>query len=122
MEKILSDYLHHHLGCEVMTPEGRGKLVRIDIEVGWCVVVFGTMGPDFEATYFFHSVKPILRPLSSMTEEEAAEHDKIYASFRGCDWQTNQKRNAAIAYWLLSKQFDIFSLIENGMAIDATTL
>lgn len=84
--------------------------------------------------------KPILRPLSDMTDEEAlsiAKND--YASAISATWNKryskieviNIGRNTEIypsqmgfyqTKFLLSKYFDLFSWIDAGLAIDATEL
>lgn len=96
--------------------------------------------------------KPILRPLSDMTEEEAyslifsvdfykrheievtniSDNPWIGISFtvrydgKGRWWNKTQRLNADFnpkqVGYLLSKHFDLFGLIQSGEAIDATTL
>jgi tyrosyl-tRNA synthetase len=53
-------------------------------------------------------IKPILRPLSSMTEE----HKKFYGGRKEFD--------ALEFAYLLKQGYDFFELIESGQAIDAT--
>lgn len=64
--------------------------------------------------------KPILRPLSSMTEEEKDFIDDTFIV---------TPENISVSYhiieakrtdYLLSRHFDLFGLIESGQAIDAT--
>ena len=72
-----------------------------------------------------------LRPLSDMTEEEAIEvllYDKSFhrdycgwlADF--VKWEKQKVYNPNEFAKLLSKHFDLFGLIEDGLAIDKTTL
>ena len=58
-------------------------------------------------------VRPYLRPMSSMTEEELKEFQK-FRDISPLDWLT-------VAHdWLLSKHFDIRGLIPKGLAIAVT--
>lgn len=66
---------------------------------------------------------PILRPLSDLTKEELIEQG--FSSH--IDYLTQQKQDHLKApffmvQYLLSKHFDIFGLIENGLAIDINTI
>lgn len=77
------------------------------------------------------NIKPFLRPLSSMTEEEAAYIDDEF-SFghvmsnlsnslkEGSLYQMRVSETFEITRYLLSKGFDLFGLIEAGLAIDST--
>jgi hypothetical protein len=85
--------------------------------------------------YFANSlrdVKPILYPLSAMTEDQKDYLQfEIYGSV-GEYFSTAVKENkkytidwrcaADITAYLLSQHFDLFGLIESGQAIDATTI
>jgi hypothetical protein len=70
-------------------------------------------------------IKPILRRLETMTEKEKVEIDDAYEDFKKKD---KYSKNAVIKWAalhtsiLLSKHFDIFGLIDAGLAIDSTTL
>ena len=70
---------------------------------------------DFEGCDF--DWKLILRPLSDMTEEEKNEYLLI-----GTDSSTRFEHNARRTQYLLSKGFDLFGLIDAGLAIDKTKL
>lgn len=64
----------------------------------------------------YESVKPYLRPMSSMTEEEKVEY---------CDLQTMQypvTDGYALFDWLNKKMFDYRGLIERNLAIDCSNL
>ena len=68
-------------------------------------------------------IKPYLLPLSSMTEEEWEDYQKI----RMIDWVHGDINgtfiNAGlIVDWLNAHHFDYRGLIEKGLAIDATNL
>jgi len=67
--------------------------------------------------------KPILRPLSDLTKEELIEQ----GFWHHIDFLTHEKQNPIEApyfmvEYLLSKHFDVFGLIEAGLAIDINTL
>jgi hypothetical protein len=65
----------------------------------------------------YQYVKPILRPLSSMTDKERNTALKIGVSYSD-SWCGGAERTK----YLLSKHFDLFGLIATGLAIDATTI
>lgn len=126
MEKELKDYLNLYLGCSVETIDGTGKLIGIIKDEAFVdyrgynnkgsTDEFGNEY-DFvlvENEYFIKDVKPILRPLSDMTKEEK-QNDLNIATIYTRDQAERIK-------YFLSKYFDIFGLIEVGLAIDKTTL
>lgn len=103
--KNTKDYLHLYLGCEVV----------IEKSSYWCVHEFDYHKGEKRLllpsvlTWVRNNemiVKPILRPLSDMTEEEDAID---------CDLSPAEKFR-----FRLSKDFDLFGLIEAGLAIDKT--
>ena len=57
-------------------------------------------------------IKPYLRPMSSMTEEEKVE---LWELLKNLGMTSDVKR----LYWLLAHHFDIRNLIEKGLAIEA---
>ena len=62
-----------------------------------------------------HNIKPYLFPLSSMTEEQKEEFDRLYtydALIIEPQWE--------LIDWLNKNHFDYRGLIEKGLAIDAT--
>lgn len=138
--KKLSDYLHLYLGCEAKSSKGTMvyKLSSVD-SIGRCMF-FDGFGNDM---WLGEDFKLALRPLSDMTEEEIKQVAWLQYNFkaenvRGKDEWGNIKvvNKSPFYYWinpirstnpetmiyLLSKHFDLFSLIESGLAIDATTL
>lgn len=129
MKKELKDYLHLYLGCELLsisTYEIVGKLEGI---VG-SEAHFKVNGVWYSAS--LSNYKPILRPLSDMTDEEydyLAEHildDIIWSPATIYDFINILREKLSISklaetnYYLLSKHFDLFGLIESGLAIDAS--
>jgi hypothetical protein len=132
LDKI-RDILHLYLGAKCNV-EGIGKY-------GWYRLspAILTSVENGEIT-----VKPILRQLSSMTEEEAKDFCEMEGW--GRDLENIVVTDGAIDFkrvvgsrtetcitrftrcrpemfrWLLSKHFDLFNLIPEGLAIDADTL
>lgn len=88
----------------------------------------GTVGRDCD-----FEIKPYLFPLSSMTEEQQEEFDRIYADdmqvvacnlknkLDGKPYETNLGHYRHID-WLNANHFDYRGLIPKGLAIDATGL
>lgn len=72
-------------------------------------------------------IKPYLRPMSSMTEEEKMEFDNFCVVDESV-WNGNSDigyKNQAIIMsnaitWLLKKHFDFMNLIPKGLAIEVT--
>lgn len=104
----IADYIHLYLNCDT----NWGKLVGID-NTTYTVVKNGEMIKLDHS----QSLKPILRKLGSMTNDESAELNKRGISIgqrKGYSYTP-----LAILY-LLSKHFDLFNLIEEGLAIEST--
>ena len=81
-------------------------------EYGW----YGSFHVSIDADY----IKPYLRPMSSMTEEERKEYNEYI--FHGAS--IGPILNTATAYelidWLNKHHFDYRGLIEKGLAIEVT--
>lgn len=113
----IKDYLHLYLGCEATDGFAiTGALTEVSIDTFGESCVIGMNGMSYRFTV--DAIKPILRPLSEMTAEER----KTWANVRFPDntrlepiqWEAESVR------YLLSRQFDLFGLIEAGLAIDKT--
>lgn len=128
MKTELKDIMHFYIGCEVEI-EIYGKLRNCLLDGINKDYYFLIIPGDKAATSYFkgkYSIKPILRPLSDMTDKEAAD------IFNMDDWLfINQKKGIThldfalppqTFIYLLKQGFDLFGLIESGQAIDATTL
>jgi len=63
--------------------------------------------------YWIEDIKPYLRPMSSMTEEEEGEF-RSYWSDEGPLYTILQRID-----WLISHHFDYRGLIEKGLALEA---
>ena len=72
-----------------------------------------------------YSIKPYLRPMSSMTEEEKKEVVKLGVCYDGAfhndvyDVGTSMEEAFLAISWLLERHFDINYLIEKGLALEA---
>lgn len=64
-------------------------------------------------------VKPYLRPMSSMTEEENKEYAKIVIKSQDCSYANNESATTMVNDWYLSKGFDVRGLIPKGLALEA---
>ena len=64
-------------------------------------------------------VKPYLRPMSSMTEEEDKEYAKIIVKSQDCSYENNESATTMVNDWYLSKGFDVRGLIPKGLALEA---
>lgn len=126
--KELKDYLHLYLGCECMYGGyGSERIVRVigvSLKDG---IQFqfqdnGEVDTDAADMYF----KPILRPLSDITEKEKIECVLLFDDqfILGQDGKYAWRATffPSMFKYLLSKYFDLFGLIEAGLAIDSKTL
>lgn len=118
--KKIEDYLHLYLGCEVQiswyyaSDERKLHTVFVDpIGPEFLKNKGNTDSPNIGKVEF----KPILRPLSSMTEGEAAEA-KLFDKKVDAEVDEKIKGVAEMTKYFLSKGFDLFNLIESGLAIN----
>lgn len=138
----LKDYLHYYLGCRAQAAPYGGQPKRQEYGKLAGIGIRDVVNIKFDtwqsiADVSISGVKPILRRLEDMTEEEA--RDFLKHSIPGAEyithnehaviWQSQGSR-ADIAFlfgppagfhYLLSKGFDLFGLIGAGLAIDIKT-
>ena len=140
--KHLAPYLPYDLQMAYII---RGKIVEIgDLNKVFIYrnethpIRYGINYNDAEHEWMF---KPILRPLSSMTEKESDELEDIigcnfyiYASGNGIEIEDiiidpwggqsvlRMETLNRIYEWLFAHHFDVFNLIENNLAIDKTKM
>ena len=120
MRKLTTQELALYLGCECQTPEGILKLGAVYENTS---PVFYDAVRDFG----MEEIKPILRPLTDMTEEEKKElsdvafGDTILLTGEA-EEQTRVWGNPLSIKFLITKHFDLFGWIEKGLAIDRTKL
>jgi hypothetical protein len=124
---------HLYLGCQCVVSAsdyyeaGKGKLVRIDIEDDETLTVSGNTMHDktqYCVEADFDDAKPILRPLSSMTEAEAKELElaDVQIGLLAFGHRLQMHMTPDQFKLCLDKNFDLFGLIESGEAIDASTI
>lgn len=65
-------------------------------------------------TGYIHQIKPYLRPMASMTEEEEKEFQEIKLSYHF------DEDSYILLDWLNKKMFDYRGLIEKGLALEAS--
>ena len=65
-------------------------------------------------------IKPYLRPMSSMTEEENKEFAKVMVRSQDCSYMNNESATTMVNDWYLSKGFDVRGLIPKGLALEAS--
>lgn len=78
--------------------------------------------------WYLSEFKPCLFPMSSMTEEQKVEFEKM--SELDCEYITTQIKNDSPNWtsglnrvnWLIKNHFDVYDLIPMGLAEDATGL
>lgn len=136
MDKLSVQDLAMFIGCEAEymyvdeeTHTGKGTLISVNLnldrKINFPIVIIDKddnsryretkVNPD--------EVKPILRPLSDMTDEEINEYKVLKPEYTSItDKKTLIKVDARSIKYLVSKHFDIFGWIEKGLAIDKTKL
>lgn len=140
MENKIEDYLHLYIGCQGKISDGIATINNVDIT--------GVTIDQVNRGSF--TCNPILRPLSDMTEEEKMQliricHpekeypiikyidlDKEVLNFSSKTQRMKYYRIFACGFYgtwhpeemkyLLKQGFDLFGLIESGLAIDKTKL
>lgn len=131
MTKNIKDYLHLYIGCNIAIAEERFNspgLRLIGISDLGCQVRDESIKLSFYVN--LEDCKLVLRPLSDMTEEEArelcpnGEYPFLKYLSEKDEWYTN-RIHFYTAYsecyrFLLSRGFDLFGLIDAGLAIDVT--
>lgn len=151
--ELTSQEIAMYLGCECQTihrgykPEGGpsyrkiGKLMCIDLVLNKAEIWFPEDEKENLTNFEYREIKPILRPLSDMTEDDCAE---VWALIGGTphlgnvedirEWLMTGEtekvegiiygalEGALVTQYLLSRGFDLFGYIEAGLAIDQKTI
>lgn len=114
--KELKDYLHLYIGCKIQRPGINGQVLVETLDLKYASWILS-----------FEDAKLILRRLESMTEIEGEEmYSGMTGSFEvdipiiGGDTATIRLSPYQIQF-LLSKGFDLFDLIDAGLAIEDKT-
>lgn len=140
MEKLelkhLAPYLPYELKCHLQGENMQDCPVLFEIQ---SLNIHGADCHEVNGVYiletFFEDIFPILRPLSDLTKEIEYKGESFcsidYISTTKADSQriirrvVNQQNLDCLEYWqferLLSLHFDVFGLIEKGLAIDINT-
>lgn len=91
--------------------------VKDEIDDVWDIDMFsGAINAD----YIIDDVKPYLRLLSSMTEEEKKEYHSVIIESQNCSFENSESSTTKVNDWLLSKHFDVRGLIKKGLALEAS--
>ena len=69
--------------------------------------------------YWVETIKPYLRSMSSMTEEENKEYAEIVVKSQNSSYNDNESATTMVNDWYLSKGFDVRGLIPKGLALEA---
>ena len=116
--KDLSARLPYHVRCKVWLKYGVTEEGPLDLEHNY--------GDVLRDAFFYHEIKdikPYLRPMSSMTEEEIIEFNNIPSTKNytiienDLPWDVAHYKQID---WLNKKMFDYRGLIEKGLAIEVT--
>lgn len=115
--KRIEDYIHLYNGCEIFTGTGYVTLVAVYKEIIPCtsfkiIVLNGNIIHELDGDF-----KLCLRLLSDMTEEER----NVLKNIQQVGLSYNQWDGERVRF-LLSKHFDLFGLVEAGLAIPTTKL
>jgi hypothetical protein len=120
--KTLESILHLYLGCDVKHKDSNQifKLTGYDISSNRITMrgegeIYCQLTGDY---------KPILRPLDSMTEEEEKHMISTQDDVKLDGYpQILLKADSGETFiWMLSNGFDLFGLIDSGLALNATKL
>ncbi len=130
MQKQFKEVAHLYIGCEVQTKIRRatgsgqpmkmlkGVLKEVDLGMSGLGILLEDEKDSCNYEYLKAStLKPLLRPISSLTEQEGLHLHNLYS-----DTAHPRVNQAATTAYLLSLGVDLFGLIEAGLAIDKTTL
>jgi len=118
----VKEFLHLYLGCQCF--------VHIDDDEEMILHGVGTDGIWINSEFYqfgdstTNLIKPILRPLSDITQDELKEAGAISKDIiiKNDDNADSSESELWFNYtrYLLSKHFDLFNLIPEGLAIDKT--
>lgn len=112
----LSARLPYHVRCKIWLKDGTTEEGPLDLE--------HNCGDVLQDAFFYHKIKdikPYLRPMSSMTEEEFKEYSSLW------NLQDEYSTDLDIQYkidlfdWLNKKMFDFRGLIPKGLALSTET-
>lgn len=121
MNKKLQDYLHLYLGCEMKHQSFQANVILKGVTItGFSV---GFKDDDARFNTLHENCKLLLRPLSDMRAAELLEVESMLPVDEAIEEEDVIKmlgQSAECTRWLLAKSFDLFGLIESGLALDKT--
>ncbi len=125
--KDLSTRVIYHTICSIYRED--------DFKIGWRdAELTGCFFGDYSYEFYFDycssvdnilNIKPYLRPMSSMTEEEKKEYNDIVKNtidFYDCPKSDSVCFLSVVIDWLIKNHFDYRGLIEKNLALDCTGL
>lgn len=134
----LQDNIHYYIGCEVIVDgKERARLIGGSFVPNSCNQIYYDLQTeemkaediDFAMPYNDDAddpeprIKPILRKLTDITEEESNEYRKfLYGRTDGAHSVIMLVETPRSFDYLIKKHFDVFGLINKGLAIDSKTL
>lgn len=134
----LQDYIQYYIGCRIEKDLDALDYPIIEGLDRNNVIISGYRYTTPNCNEIFHrpriwrdisSIKPILRKLESLTEDEMKECGNLVYDFSNdpdlntWHWSNFEAVLCAEQFdWLLKRGFDLFDLIKNGLAIDSKTL
>ncbi len=144
MEKTFKDYAHLYLGCDVLVQNLDSDDFETEIEEGitnGCVAKLTLVNQgdcqlrayddsenweyaiEIEGAYLCswwssRNVKPILRPLSDITKGEIEQCSYFFTNTSRSILEDGAQRT----FYLLKQGFDLFGLIDAGIALDKTKI
>jgi hypothetical protein len=115
----------------IVSPIDCGKAKLIGFKDGYAILFDLVSQKEYDKPWEIEYIKPYLRPMSSMTEEELHEVQEILG--KGVEIRedfiviVDSSINSftyleliAVFKWLLKKHFDFMGLIPKGLAIEVT--
>ena len=113
--KDLCARLPYHVRCKVWLKDGTTEEGPLDLQHNY--------GDVLRDAFFYHEIKdikPYLRPMSSMTEEEKYQYSKTQWEYQA-DYCAPEYFDGLESYdWLNAHHFDYRGLIDKGLAIKVT--
>ena len=109
--KDLCARLPYHTRVKVLLKDGTTEEGALDLQHNY--------GDVLQDAFYYNKIKdikPYLRPMSSMTEEEKFMYEGLMIGIDNISYMLD------VIDWLNKNHFDYRGLIEKGLAIDATGL
>jgi len=125
MTKDIKDYLHLYVGCDVEYCKETYFLGAIHVfpQKDTDEYMVNIWASGLCDTVPYTEIKPILRPLSDMTGDEQVEYIKLTKLVTDGVHTVQIRIDTPESFlWKIYHRFDLFGLIESGLAIDKTKL